>query len=127
MTPAGPHPQKTVNQYHGQSESTNNEALVGPSPEAPPAPQAKSVQRPKLKVKTTPAKHTIVTEEGSPMSSQIIRGNSPEGEDMMAKAARYRTQLTDSRKKVVTGAMIGAGYDVGTHGIRPPGKHRYFT
>ncbi|GAB7335214.1 hypothetical protein MBLNU13_g07634t1 [Cladosporium sp. NU13] len=122
MTPSGSHSQNTTTQYPGQVESTNNEALVGPSPGATPAPQAKSVQRPKLKVKTMPTKQTIVTEEGSPMSSEIVRGKSPEGEDMMAKAARYRAQLTDSRKKVVTGAMIGAGYDLGSNGIRPPAK-----
>jgi hypothetical protein len=122
-TPAGPQPRDTRNQCPGQLQSTNNETLVGPSPGAPPAPQAKSVQRPKLRVKTTPSKQTIVTEEGSPMSSELIRGNSPEGEDPMAKAARYRAQLTDSRKKVVTGAMIGAGYEIGINGIRPPGKH----
>ena len=57
------------------------------------------------------------------MGSVLIRGKSPEGEDVMAKAARYRAQLTDSRKEIVIGAMIGAGYDVGTHGIKPPGKH----
>lgn len=123
MTPAGPQPSNTMNQYQGQSQSISNQTLSGPVPEAPPVLQVKSVQRPKLKVKITPTKQTIVTEEGSPMSSVLIRGNSPEGEDVMAKAARYRAQLTDSRKKVVIGAMIGAGYDVGSHGIRPPGKH----
>lgn len=123
MTPAGPNSLNTMDQYPGHLQSTNNETLAGPALGAPPAPQAKSMQRPKLKVTITPTKQTIVTEEGSPMSSELIRGNTPEGENMMARAARYRAQLTGSRKKVVIGAMIGAGYDVGSQGIRPPGKH----
>jgi hypothetical protein len=94
--------------------------LAGPGPQAPPAPQGKSTQRPKLKVTTTPKKQVTVTEAGSPLNSDPVRGNTPEGEDMMSRAARYRAQLTGSCQKVVTDAMNGAGYDVETHGIRPP-------
>lgn len=123
MTPVGPHLQNSMNQYQDQSQSFNNQMLAGPDHEASPVPQVKSVQRPKLKVKITPTKQITVTEEGSPMSSEIARGHTPEGEDPMARAARYRAQLTGSRQKVVREAMVDAGYDVDSHGIRPPGRH----
>jgi hypothetical protein len=120
VTPVGPHPQNTMNQHQDQSQSINNEMLAGPDPQAPPAPQAKSTQRPKLKVTITPKKQITITEAGSPLNSDPVRGNTPEGEDMMSKAARFRAQLTGSCQKVVTDAMNGAGYDVETYGIRPP-------
>lgn len=120
MAPAGPYLPNIMNQYPDQTQNSSNEMLSGPGPEAPPVPQVKSTQRPKLKVTTTPIKQMIVTEEGSPMSSELIRGHTPAGEDMMARAARYRAQLTESQKKVVSDAMVDAGYDVESHGIRPP-------
>lgn len=122
-TPVGPHVQNTMNQYQHQLQSVNDETFTAPGPQAPPAPQAKSTQRPKLKVTITPTKPITVTEEGSPLTSELVRGNTPEGEDMKARAARYRAQLTGLQQKVVSVAMTGAGYDVETHGIRPPGRH----
>jgi hypothetical protein len=124
-THAGPHVQNTMNQYQDQLQSVNDETFTTPVPQAPPEPQTKSTQRPKLKVKIapTPTKQITVTEEGSPLSSELVRGSTPEGEDVKARAARYRAQLTGSQQKVVSVAMTGAGYDVETHGIRPPGRH----
>jgi len=122
MAPIGPHVQNTMGQYQDQLQNVDNETFPGPGPQAPPEPQTKSTQRPKLKVKIapTPTKQITVTEEGSPLSSELVRGSTPEGEDVKARAARYRAQLTGSQQKVVSVAMTGAGYDVETHGIRPP-------
>ena len=127
MAPAGlsadPYPQNTMNQHQNPLPSFNSNVLADPSP-APTVPQVKSAQRPKLKVTITPTKQTTVTEEGSPISSDIIRGDTPEGETPMARAVRYRAQLNETRTQHVTDAMARAGYDVENHGIRPPPARR---
>ena len=122
MTPGGSHPQNAANAYQDPTHRTDDETHATLGSSAPPAPQVKSTRRPKLNVTTTPKKQTTVTDEGSPMSSDIIRGNTPEGEGRMTKALRYREQLTDTRKKAVTDAMVLAGHSGWTPGTRPHGR-----
>jgi hypothetical protein len=121
MPLVGQHSQNTMNQDQHQRQMTGNETPADPG-SAAPASHVRPTQRPKLKVNITPTKQTTVTEQGSPISSDIIRGNTPEGEDRMTKAARYRAQLSVTHRKSVSDAMEEAGYDVQTHGIRPPGR-----
>lgn len=122
ITPVGARFRNAVNQSHSLPHLINTEVNASPDLGSPLIPQAKSMQRPKLMVTITPTKQTTVTEQGSPMSSNIIRGHTPEGEDRKAKAARYREQLTASHKNVMDDRMTKAGYNVKAHGIKPPEK-----
>ena len=85
--------------------------------------QARSSQRAKAAQLVGSTKPTgITTQHSSPMDPALFRGNSPEGEDKMAKAVRIRDELAARRSKIVSDAMTDIGYDVKNNGLRPMPK-----
>lgn len=82
--------------------------------------QARSMQQAKAAQPTGPSNNTESMAPHSSSTSQLfLRGNSPEGEDKMAKAIRIRDELAARRNKIVSDAMADIGYDVENNGLRP--------